>query len=304
MKVQVLFIVVIFLSIMSVNNLSGQPKIKSNSPDFNFVAAGDWGCDTKAHDTVKNMQNKSPEIVLGLGDLSYQKSADCWFEMMSPLLSKTKIVFGDHEYNFKNSSRLDEYLHEFDLNKQYYSFNYGNVHFLAMSSEVPFDKKSKQYEFVTSDLRQAANNKSINWIVADIYEMLYSSPTFHKTTDNLRDTYHPIFDKYHVDLVLQAHSHNYQRSYPIKYNEKNASNPTITDKSKEEYKKPDGRIFAVVGTGGADLHNFTGQAPFIAKQFQRFGFLDVDVLNNGTLMNVTFFENRDMTDKDHFTIQK
>jgi predicted phosphodiesterase len=78
--------------------------------DFNFVAAGDYGCDKKAHQTVTNMQNKSPELVLVLGDLSYQKSADCWFQMMSPLINKTKMVFGDHEYNFKNSSRLDEYL--------------------------------------------------------------------------------------------------------------------------------------------------------------------------------------------------
>ena len=299
-----LFILAIFLSILSVNSLSAQPKIKPNTIDFNFVAAGDWGGDAKAHDTVNNMQNKSPELVLALGDLSYQKSANCWFEMMSPLLNKTKIVFGDHEYNFKNSSRLDEYLKEFDLNKQYYSFNYGNVHFLAMSSEVPFDKKSKQYEFVTSDLKQAADNKSINWIVAYIYEMLYSSPTFHKTTDNLRDIYHPIFDKYNVDLVLQAHSHNYQRSYPIKYNDNNPSNPIVTDKDAQEYKKPGGRIFTIVGTGGADLHNFTGRAPYIVKQFQRFGFLDVDIVNNGTMMNGTFYENRDMTDKDHFTIQK
>ena len=58
--------------------------------DFNFVVAGDWGYDKKAHQTVINMQNKSPELVLALGDLSYQKSADCWFQMMSPLINKTK----------------------------------------------------------------------------------------------------------------------------------------------------------------------------------------------------------------------
>jgi hypothetical protein len=283
MKIQMLFIVAIFFSIFSINNLSAQPTRKSNNFDFNFVAAGDWGCDSKAHDTVNNMQNKSPEIVLALGDLSYQKSADCWIDMMSPLLNKTRIVFGDHEYNFKNSSRLDEYLKKFDLSKQYYSFDHGNVHFLALSSEVPFDKKSKQYDFATTDLKDVADNKSINWIVAYIYETLYSSPTLHNTTENLRDIYHPIFDKYNVDLVLQAHSHNYQRSYPLRYNDNNPSSPIIADKNEKEYSKPDGRIFAIVGTGGADLHNFTGQAPFIVKQFKRFGFLDVDIVNNGTL---------------------
>ena len=188
-------IILIILGVLSVNNLAIASSEINPNRNFNFVAAGDWGCDKKAHETVANMQNKSPELVLALGDLSYQKGADCWFQMMSPLINKTKMVFGDHEYNFKNSSRLDEYLQKFNLTKQYYSFDYGNVHFLALSSEVPFDKESKQYTFVTEDLKSASENKSINWIVAYIYEMLYTSPTFHKPTDTIRDIYHPIFDK-------------------------------------------------------------------------------------------------------------
>jgi hypothetical protein len=59
----------------------------SQIPDFNFVAAGDRGRDSKAQSTVNNIRLKSPEIILALGDLSYQKTADCWFEMMSPLIN-------------------------------------------------------------------------------------------------------------------------------------------------------------------------------------------------------------------------
>ena len=100
--------IIIIAGILSLNNLAiASSEISSNRNNvFNFVAAGDWGCDKKAHETVNHMQNKSPELVLALGDLSYQKEADCWFQMMSPLISKTRMVFGDHEYNFKNSSRL------------------------------------------------------------------------------------------------------------------------------------------------------------------------------------------------------
>ena len=240
--------------------------------------------------------------MLALGDLSYQKSADCWFQIMSPLINKTKIVFGDHEYNFKNSSRLKEYQQEFELDKQYYSFDNGDVHFVAMSSEMPFDKASEQYEFLKQDLESASENKSVDWIVVYIYEMMYSSPTLHKVTENLRDTYHPLFDRYGVDLVLQAHSHNYQRSYPITYNEADPSQPIITNKDVENYSDPKGSIFVVAGTGGADQHDFTGQAPYIVKQFNRFGFLDVDIVDNGTKMIATFYENREGTAKDYFVI--
>jgi hypothetical protein len=63
-------------------------------------------------------------------------------------------------------------------------------------------------------------------------------------------------------------------------------------------------MFVVTGTGGADQYNFTGQVPFIERQFQRFGFLDIRIVNNGTTMMGAFYENRDITDKDHFIINK
>ena len=53
---------------------------------------------------------------------------------------------------------------------------------------------------------------------------------------------------------------------------------------------------------GAEQHDFTGQAPYIVKQFDRFGFLDVAVVDNATKMIATFYENREGTAKDYFVI--
>ncbi len=117
------------LNTINSNINAQQPRVTQS--DFSFVAAGDWGCDEKAQRTVMNIRNKAPDLVLALGDLSYQKSADCWLEMRGPLLNKTKIAIGDHEYHFKNSSRFKQYVDEFDLVYQYYCFNYENIHFLA-----------------------------------------------------------------------------------------------------------------------------------------------------------------------------
>jgi hypothetical protein len=49
------------------------------SKSFNFAAAGDFGCTSNTRKTVENMKKNDPELVLALGDLSYQKSANCWF---------------------------------------------------------------------------------------------------------------------------------------------------------------------------------------------------------------------------------
>src|SRR5215467_13217456 len=51
---------------------------QTNQSDFNFVAAGDFGCGKNANKTITNMLTRQPELAIGLGDLSYQKTADCW----------------------------------------------------------------------------------------------------------------------------------------------------------------------------------------------------------------------------------
>jgi hypothetical protein len=55
-----------------------------------------------------------------------------------------------------------------------------------------------------------------------------------------------------------------------------------------------------LGIGGEDLYNFTGQAPYVITQFMHNGFLNIDVTNNGTELIGSFYENRHMSDKDHF----
>ena len=51
----------------------------------------------------------------------------------------------------------------------------------------------------------------------------------------LREVYHPLFDKYGVDLVLQAHDHNYERSYPILFNGQDSEEPIIASKNESNY---------------------------------------------------------------------
>ena len=127
---------------------------------FNFVAAGDFGCTSETNSTVSNMVKKDPEIVLALGDLSYNRSPNCWFNSISPLDSsgKVKIAFGDHDMS-NELFKYNTYLRHFNLTKPYYAFNYKNVHFLAMAtaknSLIPYDRTSQQYQFVKNDLKLA-----------------------------------------------------------------------------------------------------------------------------------------------------
>lgn len=276
---------------------------------FNFVAAGDYGCDSNANRTITNMVAKEPEVVIGLGDLSYQKTADCWFEIVSPLDDgRIKIVIGDNEVY---PAKLAQYINHFKIENPFYSFDYGNVHFLSMATAknkmIPYNETSEQYKFVKDDLRKAYENKSINWIIVNSYRPFYSSNTTHPGSEVLQDLYHQLFEKYGVDIVLQAHNQNYQRTYPISYNEKRNFSPVVTDKETSKYTNdPEGVIFITAGTGGKDLYNFTSQAPYVVTQFKRHGFLNVDLnySNNVHSLTGTFFENRKMNAEDQFSIVK
>jgi predicted phosphodiesterase len=270
--------------------------------DFNFAAVGDWGCTSNTNMTVNNILNKNPELVLALGDYSYNiTSDDCWFKLVHPLDAKMKIAIGNHDYRV--AGELQNYMNHFGLKQQYYSFDYQRVHFLAISSEIPYNATSVQYEFVKNDLPKAASNPNIDWIIVYFHRPMYTSPSTHPPSPVLRNTYHPLFEQYGVDLVLQGHNHNYQRTYPIIINNSSPSNPIETSTNTTSYTDPDGQIFATVGTGGRNIDSLNGKKDYVINQYQGFGILNVDITNNGRLLTGKFYANNG-TIVDQFTLTK
>src|SRR6476661_6677852 len=270
--------------------------------DTHIAAAGDWGCSSNTEKTVNNVKSKNPQLLLALGDYSYEKTSTCWLDLIKPVDSITKINLGNHE----DHGLVDSYLSHFGLSNPFYSYNINNVHVLTMATEEKFDTNSEQYNFVVNDLRNAANNPDIKWIIVTMHSPFYSSPNTFKEFDCGRDEacqlYHPLFDKYGVDLVLQGHVHNYERSFPLKFNQATPSNPIVTSTTKTDYENPDGEIFAIVGTGGVNLHGLSDSAPFIAsQQDSNFGILDIHLSDNK--LDAKFVTNDGVID-DHFSISK
>ncbi len=262
----------------------------SSVADFRIAAAGDWGCSADALNTVNKIKQLNPRLVLALGDFSYAAVANCWFDETSPIDGKLKIVIGNHEQDEGNPpSLLAQYLTHFHLASSYYSFDYQNVHFTIMNSEINYTYASPQYSFVKNDLANASSNHNIKWIIVAFHTPMYTSPSRHTGAVLFRIVYHPLFDEYGVDLVLQAHNHNYQRSYPITYNNTKPESPTITSASNNSYSNPKGEIYLLVGTGGHPLYDLFGRARYITAQYREFGFLSMTVLNNGTKLEGKFF---------------
>jgi hypothetical protein len=202
---------------------------------------------------------------------------------------------------------LEQHLQEFGLDKSYYSFDYNNIHFLMMDSESSYLPGSdpnfsnledtEQYRFVENDLTDASNNPSIKWIIVMSHRQFYSSLCGdHDSCEPIkkyRDAYHPLFEKYGVDILFSGHAHNYQRTYPLFYNDMNSSEPIIEEKGKIEYNTSSkGMSQIIVGTGGIDFDNFSNQEPFVVyQQDSHYGFLNIDVIDQGNVLLGRYYTN-------------
>ena len=181
------------------------------------------------------------------------------------------------------------------------------------SDRVSYSSGSAQYNFVINDLQTASQNPNIGWIIVYIHKQMYTSPNTCSASScentasdatSLRNTYHAKFEQYGVDLVLNGHVHNYQRTFPIKYDSGSPSSPTITSSNTNSYTNPQGQIFATVGTGGVNFHALSGKASFVAKQQDDlFGQLDIKITNNGAKLEGRFYANSGSV-LDSFSITK
>ena len=302
-KVCTLSLSVIFISIQ-VNSVFAEP---------NFGAAGDWGCTSNTGKTVSNIRShSSPERVFALGDYSYRTdgsaSDDCWLDIISAIKSRTRITIGNHEDD--SNEGFSSYMSSFGLSQTYYAFTYDKVRLIVMDSDRnSFSNGSNQYNYVVSQLQQASQDSNIKWIIVYFHKPMYTSPSSCSTCPsiadtNLRDTYHPLFDQYGVDVVLMGHVHNYQRTFPIKYNPVSPSSPTRTSTATTDYFDPVGQIFVIVGTGGVSLNGLGSKSYFVKyQQDDRFGALDINIENNGNTLAGRYYTN-DGVKRDVFKITK
>jgi len=269
---------------------------------FNFAAVGDFGCNSNTKSTIKNIEGKDIDLLLALGDFSYTTDSACWLDTINPLKEKTKVIVGNHDTEPPNL--LNQYVTSFNLSKQYYSFDYKNIHFLILSSEIFHKQGSEQYNFVINDLKKASTNPDIDWIIVSQHTPAYTSLSSVSADSSMRDTYHDLMDQYGVDLVLQGHLHNYQRTYPLTYNPNAPVNPLVSDVNKNTYFNPNGPIFLIVGTGGVNTHSLKNQEPYVVyQQNSDFGFLNVNLNANGTNLEGKFYSNSGVV-LDRFSISK
>lgn len=118
-------------------------------------------------------------------------------------------------------------------NSLYFSWDFGLVHYVSMSTELWFgvtDGKVTKESFLTwlrHDLEAANSNRhNIPWVIVQGHRSIYCScdGDCDWAARLVRNDLEGIFFSYGVDLFLNGHEHNYERSYPIyQYKSDNSS---------------------------------------------------------------------------------
>ena len=260
---------------------------------LNIATAADFGINKNSIKTLANIQSSDPEIILLAGDLG-QSTAERWIES-SKIIGKENvyIVLGDGDLP-QEKQKLREY---YDLNKDYYSFDYENIHFLAVTpadltlaerargvSQETISNDKMQLDFIRTDLKHANDNPETDFTIVFMHLPMYSSIQY--PFMDLRDELQPMFDLYGVDLVISGHQHAYERTYPVMFNN------AITDYEKCTYNNPDGQIYLTVGMGGHSHAKSEQKQPWtVIINHNDFGFLNIKLVNNGKTLYGEFTSN-------------
>lgn len=265
---------------------------------------------------VTNEVASGSQLVLHIGDISYARGyAYIWeqfFTLIESIASHVPymINIGNHEYDHTTGGQNDPsgatgngfhpiwgnygddssgecsvpmYYRFFAPDNgndiYWYSFDFGNIHFIMMSTEHDYTKGSEQYNWIEQDLQQV-NRQRTPFIVFGGHRAMYESelyPSQWAVALGLRQSLEDLLYEYKVDVAFWGHYHSYERTCAAYKGECNE----------------DGTTHIVVGTAGAwlDGENYYTKQEWTEKFIADFGYCRVTTTRNE--MTIQFIHNED-----------
>jgi len=226
------------------------------------VAAGDIACpgspcvaQVSTGDVVRSL---GPDAVLTLGDNQYETGALADFQASyattwGSFVWQTNPSPGNHDYLTSNAAGYYSYFGSRAHGPQgYYAYDIGQWHVLSLNSELWHDQ---QRRWMRKDL--AADDHACE--LAYWHRPRWSSSAIHGSDPAFDDWWRVLY-RAGADVVLTAHSHNYERfglQDPL-------GNYT-----------PAGVREFVVGTGGRSLYSFGTPLPRSQMRLVAYGVLEL-----------------------------
>jgi hypothetical protein len=174
---------------------------------------------------------EDPQWVVQLGDISDEAYSGAgigtWAASLSVLsneLARTVFmpILGNHDDPGSGTEANPEQerglyhrilsLPEPSLGNGFYAYTVGNIRFIGLNSEGDIPG---QNDWLARELQAAANDTHIVWLMATCHRPPYCWGA--KDPDlTVKENWSPLLTKYEADWLVSGHSHNYQRTVPIR----------------------------------------------------------------------------------------
>lgn len=293
----------------------------SGFPDPLVVAPG-WirdGDAVRDAYTAFNGGVASADVWLLLGDNAYTVASDAEYQTalfgQYPAFLRTVAPWGclgNHEgFSANGLTQTGPYFDVFTLptngqaggvpsgTEAYYSFDYGNIHFVVLDAEdsvIDGPARGAMLTWLESDLAAS----TADWLMAFWHQPPYSKGVFHDSDVELneirmREFVLPILEDFGVDLVLSGHSHTYERSYfidghyglsgtfgPQHVVDGGTGDPMVDNAYEKPNEGPsphDGAVYVVAGSA-SEVRPGNGLHPVMAVSLESLGSLVLDVDGN------------------------
>lgn len=253
---------------------SGEPSTPPSNNPTTICACADWGLENTTDDIVAMIKAEDPDCVLDCGDKGYN-SVPKWHD--GPVKDIQSLILdsvGNHDDagDCMNMTNMMGQRHFYQNKKATYYYRVvENIAIIAMDTEASFSSSSTQGKAILSFFDEIKQNKSVLWKIVFFHKPMFGTPndSHGYNEGNFVQTWQPVFDANDVDIVCCGHVHNYERTYPVKYNSNDPTNPRATDTSDGPYDQADGAIVVRNGTGGHDsgnsLYKFTASQKAFTK---------------------------------------
>jgi len=210
---------------------------------FNVAAVGDISCNKNGKQTISSIANSHPNLVMFLGDLSYDKSLSCFFDQTKVLenneTSQILLTIGNHDIDSGdgNEETKKQLMIHYNIPQVgYYSktFDHDGSKILVVAmnftrleeqQERNGEKnvlENEQYNFVKNELENS--NAKFKIVIShapfvstkcnsilEFLRIISCHSTLEEWNNTLLIKFHSLFKNTGVDMVLSGHNHNYQR---------------------------------------------------------------------------------------------
>ena len=251
---------------------------------FSFSAVGDYGQSTNTTSNLSYIAHAGISFNLGLGDFNYSSKVTtaAWASYAKSYLPANfpfEIVSGDHDRSQINALAADLPNHMSNMSGTYakeYFFDYPATSPLArfiMISPVSlpgsYRKGGADYNWVSQQIN-GARAANIPWVVVVMAQgCIYINSTSNSKACATPDLLNLLVsDK--VDLILQAHQHNYEAGKQLALNSKTCVSISTTTynancvaNAGSNMNKGAGTTFVTTGTGGQSLVDIDTSDPKI-----------------------------------------